>query len=89
MGVERIQALLDELHSELEAPSEGQLDPETAEKLTAVRGDIEGWLADTSADEAEGLAERARTAIGQFEAEHPTLTAVVNRIADALAAMGI
>ncbi len=82
-----MKELLGELHEEL--GSGGELDAETAEKLAVVRNDIGSYLEDDSSHEPANLADRTRDLIQHFEADHPTLTAVVNRIADALAGMGI
>ena len=40
-------------------------------------------------EEHESLADRLRNAAGHFEESHPTLTAAVGRIADALSAIGV
>lgn len=92
MPRERLIALLDEVRDELEradAAGESELDDETAAKLRAVDGDIRGWLDDEDDDDEESFVERTQEAIARFEVEHPTLTAVLNRIADTLAKMGI
>ncbi len=78
---------LEHLHRELsEAPS---LDPEARALLAEVAADIERLLAQDAPESAAPLARRLSAATERFEETHPQLTAVVGRLADALANLGI
>ena len=67
------------------------LDARGREQLEGLAHDIELRLhPDRTEPEAlEALAKNLREAIERFEESHPELTAAVNRVADALARMGI
>lgn len=91
LPVERkeLRNTLARLHEELRA---GQpLDADARELLETLASDIERLLHPGSREpEAlEALARRLAEAIERFEESHPALTATVNRVADALARMGI
>lgn len=84
-----LQKTLSRLREELRA---GQsLDDEAREQLENLARDIEQVLHPESREPAalDALAQRLREAIERFEESHPALTAAVNRVADALARMGI
>ena len=53
--------------------------------------DIEALLERGGDDESgsAGIVDRLRGAMGRFEEDHPSLTAAVGRIADALANLGV
>jgi len=82
----RIQELLDELE-------EGEaLDEEARERLTDVLEEIRSAVdagGDREDDDGESLVDRLNEATRQFEESHPTLTAMVGRIADSLSNLGI
>jgi hypothetical protein len=64
--------------------------PEARELLRAVMEDIERVLDIEAGDERdEGLVDRLREAVGDFEESHPTLAEAAGRVIDALARMGI
>jgi hypothetical protein len=84
---ERLKQDLQRLREELERND--ALDPAARERLEAVTRDIETLLAGKSDSEKETLVDRLRASADHFEESHPTLTAAVGRIADALAALGI
>lgn len=67
------------------------LDAEARAQLENLAGEIEQLLRPEAPepDLLEDLAARLRVAIERFEESHPTLTAAVNHVADALARMGI
>jgi hypothetical protein len=66
------------------------LDPAARARLAEIARDIEALLDEGEAGETrESLVERLRSAAEHFEESHPSLTAAVGRIADALAALGI
>jgi hypothetical protein len=81
----RIQELLDELEKIEPA------DPIKRDRLASVLHDIRSMLAESEleSDEHESLRERFDEAARHFEDSHPTLTAVVGRVADSLANLGI
>ena len=88
--MEDLRRRLEELHAELARTDE--VDPEARAALEAVLADIRVLLARSEAEgrrENASLAERLRVASRHFEASHPTLTATVGRVIDALAALGI
>jgi hypothetical protein len=67
------------------------LDDEARNLVAEITRDVEALLVRTegSEDEKEGLVDRLRSAASSFEESHPSLTAAVGRIADALSALGI
>jgi predicted nuclease with TOPRIM domain len=81
----RIQELLDELEKIEPA------DPAARDRLAHVLHDIRSMVTESEqeSDEHESLRERFDEAARQFEESHPTLTAVVGRVADSLANLGI
>jgi hypothetical protein len=84
------RALRDELERlQKELSETTTLDPEARELLGEMAADIERLLAQDESGGAEPLAERLRAATERFEETHPKLTAVVGRVADALANLGI
>lgn len=87
--MERLRDELRRLHDELHRAE--SVDAESRELLLAIARDIEELVArePAEAEEPESLAERLREAANHFEESHPSLTAAVGRIANALAAIGI
>ncbi len=64
--------------------------PEARELLRAVMDDIQRVLDIEVGDEQpEGLVDRLREAVEDFEESHPTLAEAAGRVVDALARMGI
>ena len=88
MPTEQLSKTLEKLHRELEeAPS---LDAESHRLLVEVLRDIESLLASEDSDHtSDSLLDRLRSATGEFEESHPTLTEAVGRVADVLSRMGI
>jgi hypothetical protein len=81
---------LERLHEELNHGA--AVDPESRRLLAELANDIESLLERSKNDAATAdasLAQRLRDATERFEESHPDLTAVVGRIADMLARMGI
>jgi hypothetical protein len=78
---------LEHLHRELSETT--SLDAEARALLSELASDIERLLADKASGGGQPLADRLRTAAQRFEQTHPKLTAVVGRVADALANLGI
>ena len=84
-----LQDLLGQLRAELrEGPP---LDSGARQQLESLARDIERRLHPdrTEPEVLEALATNLREAIERFEETHPELTAAVNRVADALARLGI
>jgi predicted component of type VI protein secretion system len=86
---QRLRDDLERLQQELER-SPG-VDPQARELVSEIARDVEALLnsAEGGAGETESLVDRLRSAAADFEESHPALTAVVGRIADTLAALGI
>jgi hypothetical protein len=83
---ERIQELLGELE-QIEAA-----DQAARQRLTSVLSDIRAAIAEggeETSDENESLLERLNEATRHFEESHPTLTALVGRVAESLSNLGI
>jgi hypothetical protein len=86
--MEDLRRRLAELQAELERSD--ALDADSRAALEGVMREIQTVLARAEAQrEPASLAERLREAGRNFEDSHPTLTAVVGRVVDALAALGI
>ncbi len=88
--MEHLRRRLAELHAELERTD--ALDAESRAALEEVLGDIQGLLARSGGArlrEPASLADRLRETGRHFEQSHPTLTATLGRVVDALAALGI
>jgi hypothetical protein len=62
--------------------------PEARDLLRAVMDDIQRVL-ELEEREPEGLVDRLREAVEDFEESHPTLAEATGRVIDALARMGI
>jgi chromosome segregation ATPase len=87
--MEHLRRRLAELHAELERAE--ALDGESRAALEEVMRDIQELLARSEGARREhaSLAERLREASRHFEDSHPTLTATLGRVVDALVALGI
>jgi hypothetical protein len=84
---QHLRTQLASLHQALaDADSVG---PEARELLRAVMDDIERLLEVEEREEPEGLMDRLREAVEDFEESHPTLAEAAGRVIDALARMGI
>lgn len=87
MDKQHLRTQLASLHQALaDADSVG---PEARELLRAVMDDIERLLEVEEREEPEGLMDRLREAVEDFEESHPTLAEAAGRVIDALARMGI
>jgi uncharacterized membrane-anchored protein YjiN (DUF445 family) len=83
---ERIEELLGELEQVAAA------DQEARERLANVLREIRqviGEAGEQDSDAEESLLERLNEATRHFEESHPTLTAMVGRVADSLSNLGI
>ena len=66
------------------------LGPEAREQLRVAMDDIQRVLDRAPEDDhPEGLVDRLREAVEDFEESHPTVAEAVGRVIDALARMGI
>jgi len=77
---------LEKLRRELQEGPE--LDTETREILAGLAQEIEEAI-ERSGGHEDTLGERLRTATERFEESHPSLTAIVGRLADMLSGVGI
>jgi hypothetical protein len=85
---QQLRAQLASLHQAL-ADAEA-VGPEARELLETVMRDIQRLLdVDEQEQEPEGLVDRLREAVKDFEDSHPTLSEAAGRVIDALARMGI
>ncbi len=87
--LEKLRATVQELESELQ--SLDTLDDEARALLREAADEIHSVLEekDPSKPAPESLTERLTHSAQEFEAEHPTLSGVVNRIVEVLRQMGI
>jgi hypothetical protein len=84
----KLTDILHELHESLERSPE--LGDDAREALRDAASDISEALDQEEPSERDqGFAEQLNQALERFEGEHPKLTAVVGRIADALSDLGI
>lgn len=92
MNQEELRNTLTTLHEQLS--SAGEIDATTQAMLQAVTSDIQRLLehgtTETVANESDdSLAERLRTTLIEFEARHPHVGGLLERITDGLSSMGI
>jgi len=91
---QQLRAQLASLHQALadaqsdESEGGARVGPEARELLQAVMRDIQRLL-DEREEEPEGLVDRLREAVEDFEESHPALSEAAGRVIDALARMGI
>ena len=81
-----LREALDELHSQLNDTE--SLEPEYRAALERVRDELD-LLLEPSAPDPVDLVDQVDNAVTRFEVRHPQLTALMNRIATALAAIGV
>ncbi|MBW2314559.1 MAG: DUF4404 family protein [Deltaproteobacteria bacterium] len=86
MNSEHLRETLNELRAELAGSDAG--DPATRSRVQAAADELDAWL-DRAQEPEGGLRDRLREAVARFEEEHPTLSATVQRVVDALADLGI
>lgn len=96
---EKLQATVRDL--ELELAQSGPLDNESRNLLEQAAREIRSKLdadsvggmqqpaAQSAATQPDSLVERVNTAARRFESTHPTLSGILERIADGLAQLGI
>ncbi|MFO1001338.1 MAG: DUF4404 family protein [Planctomycetaceae bacterium] len=92
MNQEDLRNTLATLHAQLSTT--GEIDAETQAMLQTVTSDIQRLLEPSTtgaaADESNNsLAEQLRTTLIEFEARHPHLGGLLERITDGLSSMGI
>jgi hypothetical protein len=90
MDKPQLQSLLESLHREL--ASLDKVDDRTKQLLAQVTDDVRDVLerAESAAEEEVAASQaNVRSAIEEFEAEHPKLAETLGRLADGLANMGI
>src|SRR5262245_62017703 len=91
---EKLKQTLSELHAELAGAR--KVDPATRKLLHKALAEIQQALAaaenapdDERSPAAAGIAERLRSSAAKFEATHPTLAGLLERLTDLLGAAGI
>lgn len=92
MDKPQLQSLLESLHRELASLDKVEVDDRTKQLLAQVTDDVQGVLerAEHAAEEEVAASQaNVRSAIAEFEAEHPKLAETLGRLADGLANMGI
>jgi hypothetical protein len=92
MNRDELLNTLKTLHTQLS--SLGEIDAETQTMLQTVTSDIQNVLDSGSAaqvddDSGKSLSERLRDTLIEFEARHPHVGGLLERITDGLASMGI
>ena len=90
MQKQQLQEFLAKLHGELS--DREKIDDDTRQLLKKFADDINRLLDDddvAAADDVDPPAEQVQDLVLKFEADHPELTAALNRVATALANMGI
>ena len=92
MNRDELLNTLKTLHMQLS--SAGEIDTETQTMLKTVTSDIQKLLdnrsaADVDDDSGKSLSERLRDTLIEFEARHPHVGGLLERITDGLAGMGI
>ena len=90
MEKQQLQESLAALHSALS--NRDQIDEDTRNLLSALSGDIDRLLDDSTENRPEDVqpvTEQVDSLLLKFEADHPDLTAALNRVASALANIGI
>lgn len=87
--LERLRTLVHELEAELE--SLDQVDPETQQILQEAASEIQSALDERQATrlEPQSMSEQLLARVETIELSHPTLAAVVARMAHALGQLGI
>ena len=83
MSNETIKNLVEELKQEIQQSHSAE--PELKNKITKLIATIE----DSSEEADEGLIESVEEQVSEFEASHPKLTIILNRIMVALSNIGI
>ena len=92
MNRDELLNTLKTLHAQLS--SAGEIDAETQKMLQTVTSDIQNVLESGSGvkevdDAGKSLSERIRDTLIEFEARHPHVGGLLERITDGLAGMGI
>lgn len=84
MPTHKVRELADQLAEELHR---GAIDDDSRAALEALRGEVDHALEGGEVEEAPS--EKARTLTERFERDHPELTALIQRLSDALVAIGL
>lgn len=84
-----LQEMLDELHRELD--NNPNLEPANRREMKQVARELEALAAakNFKKNPVDYLLGRLQTSASEFESEHPTLTAIVSRISNALSNIGV
>lgn len=90
MNTEQLNALLKQLHTELE--NADSLDAASRESLRALMADIQKRLDDSAGEGVAhdpNLIEQLQVEVLKFELSHPLLTQAINQVINALADAGV
>ena len=90
MEKKQLQESLNALHGELS--DRDAIDDKTRALLKTLSEDIDRLLDDSTEntrEDVEPVSDQVQDLVLKFEADHPELTAALNRVASALANMGI
>ena len=90
MDKQHLQDSLAQLHGALS--EQGEIDQDTRDLLKTVAADIDRLLDDSSentSEDVEPVSAQVQDLLLKFETDHPELTAALNRVASALANLGI
>ncbi len=88
MPERELKKTLSELHQELESAE--SLDTGARDALEAAMNDIRAALdREDDASDDDPLSERVREMVSSFEADHPAFAALLRRLSEGLATLGI
>ncbi|MCA9262975.1 MAG: DUF4404 family protein [Planctomycetales bacterium] len=90
MEKEKLLAALAEIHRQLTDVED--IDDDVRQLLSTVTGDIDRVLdesVETSAEDSRGVTNRLNEMVARFEVEHPDLAALITRVSEGLANLGI
>ena len=85
--MQNLRERLEQLHAELAKTD--SVDERSREALESLVRDIQALLEQSGAPPHPSLTERLSQATRDFEKSHPTLSATLGRVADALSNLGI
>ena len=87
MTQDKLKALLDELHKELEQAE--HLDPDTRSHVENAASELIAVLAREDAAETHGAFDALRERLLSLEVEHPRVSAILGEAADTISKLGV
>ena len=87
MTQDKLRALLDELHKELEKAD--HLDPSTRSHVEAAAGELLAALARDETEDSQGAFDALRERLLSLEVEHPRVSAIIGEAADTISKLGV